>query len=400
MRYLILILICFWGCRETGLPKLTLTDTEIVDGFNEFGFNLFKEINKIEGDTNIVISSLSASMALGMLLNGARDSTEKAMKNVLGFDGLTDDEINHTYRKIKDLLPQLDNSVKLNIANSIWYREDLKVRDKFKSTCEKYFDAKITALNFSDPNAKDVINNWIETETNGKIEDVVDYIDPEDVMVLVNALYYKGIWTFRFPEESTFIDTFYSPTGKIPCYMMRQKIYCKYLDEDKFDAIILPYGNKNFNMMVILPESNIDTVINDMNSENWERWLNDFTECTVHIYFPKFKIKCKYDNTMKEALTSLGMGIAFTPGKANFKDIFEDVLCDSPWIRKAIHATFIQVDEEGTEAAAATVIILYEGYLQPLYFYVKRPFIFVIFDNYTGTILFIGKVMYPVWKED
>ncbi len=373
----------------------------ISSPFNEFTFKLFKKVNEIEGDTNVVISPLSVSVALGMLLNGARDSTEKAIKNVLGFSNLKKDEINKIYRELKDSLLKRDSAITMDVANSIWYRKGFKVKKKFIEVNKKYFDAEIRDLDFTKKWAKDTINNWVKRKTRGKIEKIVDTIKPLDVMFLINAVYFKGLWAYKFDKEKTYIDTFYTPEGKMLCYMMKREITCKYFSDDKFSAIILPYGKKDkerFEMMIILPHEkiNVDDIILLFNPQKWQDLLKKFKDREVEVHLPKFKIKCKYE--LNDVLKALDMKIAFSRILANFRDITDEQI----WIDRVKHATFIRVDEEGTEAVAATSVVLEKRVIHriPILFHVNRPFIFVIFDKYTKTILFIGKVMYPVWKED
>ncbi len=379
--------------------KLTSTEKKLINSFDEFGIKLFKEINEVETqERNIFISPLSVSMALGMTYNGARDSTERAMRNVLEFDGLSRTEINESYKYLHDVLKGLDEKVIFEIANSIWYEKSFEVKDSFIDINKKYFDAKVSALDFGDPSSVDIINNWVKKKTHGKIEKILDYIRREEVMFLINAIYFKGTWTYKFDKEETYKDYFYLQDGTQKlCDFMGQKISCDYFENNEFQAVSLPYGQGLFRMMIILPkpEVELDSIISSLTIDDWVEWIERFKECIVNVIIPKFKFK--YSDSLNKVLINLGMGIAFT-NKADFKGISNDTLC----ISRVIHKTFVQVDEEGTEAAAVTMVGI--GRLTSVgptgvIFKADHPFLFIIYESYSNTILFIGKLVSPVWEE-
>ena len=372
-------------------------EKELIDDFNKFGIKLFKEINEVETEeSNIFISPLSVSMALGMAYNGARDSTERAMRNVLEFGELSRMEINESYRHLYDVLTGLDESVIFEIANSIWYERSFNVKDSFIGINRKYFDAEVNALDFSDPSSVDIINNWVKEKTHNKIERIVDRISPDEVMFLINAIYFKGIWTYKFDEDATQEGYFYlQDGGRRLCEFMEQTIPCDYFENDEFQAVSLPYGRELFRMMIILPKPGIelDAIISSFTMDEWVTWIEEFKECSVNVIIPKFKFK--YENRLDSVLTNLGMGIAFTP-EADFSGISEA----NPRISRVLHKTFVQVDEEGTEAAAVTTVGF--GIVSPIgvVFRADHPFLFIIYESYSNTILFIGKLVDPVWEDE
>jgi serine protease inhibitor len=397
----IIILLSTFGCdvtKPTEPPReLTSSEAKLVEADNSFGLKLFKEINAEETDSNVFISPLSISMALGMTYNGARGSTEEAMRTTLEFGDLSMGEINESYKSLIELLRGIDSDVEFNIANSIWYRDDYTFEQDFFERCRDYFDARVKALDFSqNVAAKDTMNNWVDENTNGKIEEIVDYVDPiNDVMFLINAIYFNGTWTYQFDKEDTRDDIFYLPGGSTKeCKMMNIEEEFKYFADSLLQAIDIPYGNGNYSMTVILPREgkDIDLLIAGLTQEKWNEWMNSLSEQTLTLFFPKLKLEYEIKNTLKKALSDLGMDIAFDPYNANFTGMYEP---GEIYIDRVIHKTFLKVDEEGTEAAAATVVAVVVTSVG-LTMSVNRPFLFAIRENHSGTILFIGKMVEPV----
>jgi serine protease inhibitor len=401
----VLILLSFFGCdvvEPTGpLRELSSAEAKIVEADNSFGLKLFKGINAEAPDSNVFISPLSISMALGMTYNGARTSTEEAMRTTLEFGDLSMGEINESYKSLIELLEGIDSDVEFNIANSIWYRDDLTFEEDFFERCRDYFDARVSGQDFSQSEAvKDTINNWVEENTNGRIKDILNFVSPDAVMFLVNAIYFNGIWTFQFDEEDTKDESFHLLGGGTKdCKMMEIRSYFKYFEDSLMQAIDIPYGNGNYSMTVILPGywEDIDELIEGLTEEKWNEWMNSFSEDSVNLFLPKLKLEYKTDSILEKVLTDMGMGIAFS-GSADFKGMYSP---GGIFIGKIIHKTFLEVDEEGTEAAAATVVAMDSGPGPGTYYptiFVNRPYIFSIRENHSGAILFIGKIIDPVWQ--
>lgn len=402
----VVILILTLGCNTTEptgpLRELSSSEAELVEADNSFGLKLFKEINTEQTDSNVFISPLSISMALGMTYNGAADSTEEAMRTTLEFGNLSRGEINESYKSLIELLRGIDSDVEFNIANSIWYKYDRPFKQDFFERCRDYFDARVSGLDFSQGEAvKDTINNWVEENTNGKIKNILDYVHPLAVMYLVNAIYFNGNWTYQFNEEDTKDDIFYLPGGGTKdCKMMEIKSRFKYFEDSAMQAIDIPYGNGNYSMTVILPGygKDINELIAVLTKGQWDEWIDSFTEDSVNLFLPKLKLEYKTDSILKEVLKDMGMEIAFDPYRANFTDMADP---SDIWIGRVIHKTFLEVDEEGTEAAAATVVEMLESCVpeetDPVMM-INRPFLFAIKENHSGTILFIGKIVDPVWE--
>ncbi|NIR48105.1 serpin family protein [candidate division KSB1 bacterium] len=399
-NYLFVLLIGLGACEHNApvapvTRDLTGLEKQLVESDNKFGFKLFKAIVEEEGDKNVFISPLSVSMALGMTLNGANGETKTAMEETLEFTGLSRDEINQSYKSLIELLTQLDLEVVFEIANSIWYREGMQFEETFFDVNKTYFDALVQALDFGDPASVDIINDWVKENTNGKIEEIIDSIDPGIVMFLINAIYFNGTWTYEFDKELTKEDSFTLPDGtEKSCKMMVQTGKFKYLETDDFQAIDLPYGGQQFSMTILLPNpsKNLDTLIEDLDPEIWHNLLANFSADSVTLQLPKFKLE--YEIKLNDVLSALGMQVAFAPG-ADFTRMYRP---GGLWIDYVRHKTFVEVDEEGTEAAAVTVVAIRDSAGGPeiKFMRVNRSFLFVIRENHSQTILFMGKIVEPV----
>ncbi|MCA9734663.1 MAG: serpin family protein [Deferribacteres bacterium] len=380
--------------NPTNARELSATEKVLVSKGNDFGLTIFKKMAEAESDENLFISSLSISIALGMTLNGANGETKTAMENTLGFAALSSEDINQSYRDLIDLLTGLDAKVEFNIANSIWSREGMPFLESFYNTNKSYFDAECRSLNFADPQTLEIINGWISDKTNGKIEDMLDYIPPDAVMYLINAIYFNGTWTYAFDEERTADHLFTDNNGQyLTCKMMWQKSEFNYLENDLFQAIDLPYGNGHFSMTIFLPNvsNSVETIISQMSQNQWQSWLKAFTLDSINVGLPKFKLE--YKEELSKILTDLGMGIAFSGG-ADFSKLLDG---GGIYISRVIHQSFLEVDEAGTEAAAATIVEMREtsagGGPVEKFMIINRPFIFVIRDHHSQTNLFMGRVL-------
>lgn len=395
----VLLVQCERNPVSAKMRPLTSLEKRLVQSGNEFGFRLFREINKGTPGQNVFISPLSVSMALGMTLNGANGSTLEAMQQTLALAGLNNDDINQSYRSLIDLLTTLDTKVLFDIANSIWYKQEYTFEPQFMDLNRTYFDAEVQALDFSDPKSVDTINRWVDEKTRGKIQKILDRIDSRDVMFLINAIYFKGTWTYEFDKKHTEDDLFNLPDGsQKPIKMMAQTGSFPYFQTDDFQAVDLPYGDRAFSMTIILPRPNrdLDSLIAALTPESWDQWMQSFAPATVTVQLPKFKME--YDITLNEVLKALGMGIAFDPMKADFTRMYSPGGIFISFVR---HKTFVQVDEEGTEAAAVTAVGVRAtsvGDSGPILVRVDRPFLFAIRERQSGTLLFVGKIVEPSFE--
>jgi serine protease inhibitor len=381
---------------------LTEKGKALIKADNTFGIKLFKNLNDLSAaDSNIIISPLSISMALGMTYNGANGETKTAMKNTLELQGLTVEEINQGYKFMIDALTTVDPKVTMNIPNSIWYRNTFKVEQEFINLNKNYFYAEVNPLDFNDTESVNIINNWVATHTNNKIDKILDGIGAEDIMYLINAVYFNATWKFEFLEQNTLPKTFYLANGTTKeVAMMHQSATLNYAANEMFEAVDLYYGSSNFSMVILLPREGYlpDDIIGAMTYENWNEWMSGFSEANVSLSLPKFKLE--YEERLNEVLGDLGMGIAFDPNQADFTGInkFGEL-----YISFVKHKTFIDVNEEGTEAAAVTIVGIGTtstgGETGTLPFIVDKPFLFAIKERYTEAIIFLGKIMEPEYEE-
>lgn len=376
--------------------NLSVNEVKLISASNEFGFDLLKNINTNEIGKDLFISPISVSMALGMTYNGADGETKDAMRTALHLGDLTDDEINRSYESLISLLLSLDPEVAVALANSIWYRDNVEFEQTFLDIARQYFDAEVRGLDFSAENAADIINSWIEDKTNGLIKETLNPPLPRDaVMYLINAIYFKGTWTIQFDEDKTRDMTFYSSGETLSTVkMMSLREEFPYYENDELQMVDLPYGNGDFSMTIVLPnkEKNIDALISEMSDQSWNSLTSNLSPDTGDIFLPRFKLE--YKTELKKPLTEMGMGIAFSEW-ANFSKMRSQ---NDIFISKVIHKSFVEVNEEGTEAAAVTVVEIgftSIGPNQGFSILINRPFLFVIRENRSGAIMFIGKIENP-----
>jgi serine protease inhibitor len=368
---------------------LSSTMAARVNQDNEFAFDLLKKTIALSGETNVFVSPLSVSIALGMAWNGANGTTKAEMETALKMNGMSVSDINDYYKIMQTSLPAIDPTTKLSIANSMWYKNGFEVKPGFLKINSDYFNAYIKELDFTKSWALDTINNWCSKKTNTLIPTIVDNIPSNAVMYLMNAVYFKGIWCKKFEKKNTAVLKFTTETGnQADVNMMYQKDTFKYAETQTAQYLDIPYGNKAFSMTVILPVQNKTTadVLNSLTAESWTNTLNLLNLREVMVYLPRFKVTNKFK--LNDMLKGMGMQLAFTDF-ADFSNISDLPL----QISEVIHKTYVTVDEEGTEAAAVTSIgIITTSMPQTPVFRVDKPFVFVIREKSTGVILFIGKM--------
>lgn len=387
---------------------LTATDSTLVTSANSFGLKLFHQLNEsAPANTNLFISPMSISYALAMALNGADKTTYDAIALTMELAGMSRESIDASNRQLMSYLTAADSSVTFDIANSIWYRAGLPIREKFITTNQTFFDAKVQGLDFNNPDAAGTINAWVAESTRGKISQIVSPpIDPHMVMFLINAIYFKGSWSTKFVKGATTDHPFYLADGSTEsCRMMNSKRDYAYFENGEFQAIRLPYGDSAFSMLVFLPRdtAGVDALITDLDDDAWSQWRRNFFVTEVQFGLPRFKFE--YSVTLNDILKSMGMEIAFAPDGADFGRMvhLDQMQGENVYISDVKHKTFLQVDEEGTEAAAVTSIgMIATSAAMPRptpVMIVDHPFLFAIEEKTTGSLIFIGKVMKPEWKE-
>ena len=375
----------------TALPRaLTANEIQVRDAANDFSFALMASVNDSQPASNVFISPLSASYALGMTVNGAANRTFTEMRSALQLRALTQPEMNAGYSSLLTLLVSLDPSVKLKIANSIWYRNTFPFKSTFADTTRKYFFANVQPLNFSDRSASlATINDWASLATNGKITKVLDDIADDQVMFLLNAIYFKGSWRDKFDVAKTVPATFTTASGATqPVNLMQRTASMLYKESGTYQAVDLPYGNSAFSMTVILPKTgnDVNAVAHSFNSATWQSITNSFGAATISLSLPK--IKLTYERQLNGDLKSLGMRAAFTDA-ADFSNLSAQPL----QISFVKQNSFVDINEEGTEAAAVTTVgVTVTSVPLTITMRVDRPYLFVIRERLSGTVIFMGKI--------
>jgi serpin B len=377
--------------RIDALPRpLSAAEQKVVSAGNEFSFALFRQASAKEPGKNVFISPLSASMALGMTMNGAAGTTFDAMRGALGFAQASQAEINQGYRSLIDLLRGLDPETELRIANSIWYKDGYAFEPSFFDATRTFFDAEVQGLDFGDPASLGTINSWVDQATNGKIKSILDVIAPDHVMFLINAIYFNGRWEHRFDRSQTRDAEFHAADGSVgSIQLMYRNGELRYAETPEYQAADLLYGNSAFAMTVLLPRpgTDINALVASLTEEQWTTLTSRFSEQEMELFLPKFTLE--YERRLNEDLEALGMGIAFVPDLADFTRM---AAAGGLYIDYVKQKTFVDVHEDGTEAAAVTAVAIRETSAPPA-MRVDRPFIFTIRERFSGTILFIGKIM-------
>jgi serine protease inhibitor len=379
----------------TELPRqLSVSEQQVIQGSNHFAFGLLREASARDTASNIFLSPLSASMALGMTMNGARGDTFDGMRSTLGFAGMAQNDINASYRSLIDLLRGLDSGVEMRIANALWARQGFPLRPDFVASSRQFFDAETRELDFSDPKSVGIINQWVSQGTNGRIPTIVEEISPSVVLYLMNAIYFKGSWTQQFDPRHTADAPFRRADGTEQPVRMMSIARAPVLAHQNADVQIvdLPYSRGAFSMTLVLPGHGrtLESVVGMLDSDRWSDWMARLSEQRLDVFLPRFKLE--QEQILNETLQALGMDRAFLPGGADFTGM--SPLGNHLFIEDVRQKTFIVVNEEGTEAAAVTSVGIGPTSAPPS-FRADRPFLVVIRERFSGTILFIGTIGAP-----
>lgn len=392
-----------FGCTDDNVnPGNEVNPVEIPasvsNGTTSFAFNLIHALQETQpAEENFFVSPLSLHMALGMLLNGAEKETADEIQKALKMDAVALADLNAAYKTLINDLPVADSKVSLGLANSVWYRNDFSVENDFQSVLKNSFESEVTGLPFDDA-AKDRINKWASDKTNGKIQKVLDKIQPQHVMFLLNALYFKGDWQTRFDAKKTQDTPFRLENGQSKnVKMMFAESDFKVGSGSNYDAVRLPYANGQFNMTLLIPrgQNTVDEVLEGITGDEWSQLnMGKMTERGITIGLPKFTLE--YSAQLKETLKGMGIKRAFGEsaqlGKINkTAELYVDFVKQD---------AYLGIDEQGTEAAAVTTIgvgITSAG-PEPPRFICDRPFGLVISENTSNTILFMGRIKNPESK--
>jgi serine protease inhibitor len=404
---LLLAVLCLGACKKgnNDIPDLGPGKDLVLNSLeqqqaltdNSFSLKLLKQVATASTtNKNLMLSPLSISMAIAMTSNGSNGATLEGIRNTLGFNGFTEEQINSYYQHLITDLPGLDPKATIKIANSIWYSNNFEVAPPFLQTNTNYYKAAVEALNFNDPASLTKINNWVNSQTNGKIPTIIEEIPANAIMYLINAVYFKSIWQYPFDKSKTAKSAFYiSPTNTVQADFMNANTTFKMGNKADASVYELPYGNGKYSMVMVLPgaDKTVNDLINSLDNARWNGWLSNLNTVTRDIKMPKFKFS--YDITLNETLKSLGMATAFDENLADFTRINSK---GGLYISKVKHKSFIEVNEEGTEAAAATSVEI-SFTSAPQSIIINRPFLFAIREFKSGLILFSGVVNNPLLTE-
>jgi len=377
----------------TELPRaLSATEVELLDAGNRFGFDLLAEMAPKHAHENLFFSPLSASMALGMTLNGADGETYAEMRDMLGFEGMDQEEINQAYATLLELLQGLDPQVTVEIANSVWYREGVGVDAGFLQRIRTSFEAEADGVDFSDPATLDRINGWVDDQTRGTIPTLLDQVPAGLVMFLANAVYFNGDWTDAFDPDQTTTGSFTRADGSTvdADFMRKERTEVGFREVEGHQVVELPYGGQAFAMTVVLPAQGTaaSEVAAGLDVETWASWTDGLPTREVALHLPKFELD--WVRRLNDDLQGLGMRDAFDAGAADFSRM---VPGGGVWVDFVLQKSFVRVDEVGTEASAATGVAVVES--APPLVRADRPFVFAIRERLTGSVLFLGVVDDP-----
>ena len=376
----------------TELPRaLTPSEHSVLDASNAFSFALWRTINQDSPQANVFVSPLSVSFALGMAMNGASGQTYDEMRSALQLGTASLASIDSGYKSLIGLLGSLDPSTKLTIANAAFYKTGIPFNQSFLNDAAKWFDAEVTAQNFDDKSATlNAVNGWVDSKTNGKIRKILDDYDPQMVMFLLDAIDFKGSWRERFDPAKTSDATFHAVSGDQTRPLMNRSAHMAYAETGAYQAVDLPYGDSAFTMTVILPKpgSSVESVSAGLTAESWRSLSASYRNELVDLWLPKVTLSWK--RSLVPDMQALGMRQAFTDA-ADFSRMTTNYPVEISLLQQN---TFVAIDEEGTEAAAVTIVgIVPTSAPVAVTMRVDRPYIVVIRERLSGTVLFMGKIV-------
>lgn len=368
---------------------------KVMAGATDFAFRYARQVIAEKPTSNELVSPLSLATVLAMASNGANGGTKDAFDKVLGVENTLPNEVNQAYKDLQTTLIGADGKVTVHVANSLWIDKAFEFKRDFLGRTNDFFGAKAQPIDLSNPAAADAINDWVKLETEQKIPKLFDKLDADAKAVLVNAVYFMGKWTEPFDKSATKDANFTDFAGKskaIPM-MRRSSEQIDYLASESFTAVRLPYGDGRISMVVMLPneKGGVGAVTKELNAKNWAAWAAKFKAKAGTVSMPKWTVEASYD--LKPSLKELGLGIAMDPAKADFSGL-ANVKPGEMYLSQIVQKTFIVVDEEGAEAAAATgAAISTTSAPMPterFEFIANRPFVYAIVDKQTSAILFFG----------
>ena len=392
--------------QEVKPVRLTAEQTVFANDNNAFTLNFFQSLNGKMKNRSIVCSPLSITYVLSMVNDGATGTTEQELEQTLGFHKGGIQAVNDYCKNLIDNLPHVDEKVQLNIANAIFVNDKYQLRKQFQQDMSNYYDAKAEALDFSSPSTLGRINGWCDEKTRGMIPTILERVDPRTVSYLLNAIYFKADWASMFEKNETREEVFTTPDGETRVPLMHQNVYMNYLRNDQYAAVSIPYGNGQWMMTVMLPEDGktTDDVISSLAASGWstdflKNPLREARRYAVDLKLPRFETAFDTDDAggLIELLMGMGIRRAFDGNSAEIPNMCEN---GDLYISMMKQKAKIKVNEEGSEAAAVTIAGL--NFLSAVAdtqeppkatFHANRPFVYLIHEQSSGVILFVGKFM-------
>ncbi len=392
--------------QEVKPVRLTAEQTVFANDNNGFTLNFFQSLNGKMKNRSIACSPLSITYVLSMVNDGATGTTEQELEQTLGFHKGGIQAVNDYCKNLIDNLPHVDEKVQLNIANAIFVNDKYQLKKQFQQDMANYYDAKAEALDFSSSSTLDRINGWCDEKTRGMIPTILERVDPRTVSYLLNAIYFKAEWASMFEKNETREETFTTPDGETRVPLMHQNVYMNYLRNDQYAAVSIPYGNGQWMMTVMLPEDGktTDDVISSLAASGWstdflKNPLREARRYAVDLKLPRFETAFDTDDAggLIELLKGMGIRRAFDGNSAEIPNMCEN---GDLYISMMKQKAKIKVNEEGSEAAAVTIAGL--NFLSAVAdtqeppkatFHANRPFVYVIHEQSSGVILFVGKFM-------
>ncbi|MEA1925225.1 MAG: serpin family protein [Candidatus Altiarchaeota archaeon] len=367
----------------------------VVNANNQFTFEIYSELNKNERG-NIFLSPYSISSALAMTYEGAEGKTAEEMQDVFHFP--EEDIRQPNSARIYNQLNERNKDYELHTANALWAQQDYRFLDEYSNTTERYYGGGVTNLDFvgETEKSRQIINGWVEDQTNDKIKDLIPpgQLNPMTRLVLTNAIYFKGTWVYQFDKKDTReMDFKITPDNIIKVPMMHldnDDARFNYAETEELQILELPYRGEEISMLILLPKEDIASLEKELDAEQLAEYKNILTKQGVVICLPKFTFETKYK--LNDQLIEMGMPTAFTWPGADFSGMTGN---NDLFISFVIHQAFVDVNEEGTEAAAATAVGMELGAMPTNIFCADHPFIFIIQQKDTGNILFLGRVIDP-----
>jgi serine protease inhibitor len=381
------------------------TSVDVAAADNAFGFRLLGAVQKKAPTDNVVLSPVSAALDLAMALNGATGETRQQMLAALSLSGSDIGAINTANAQLIKVIRTPTDSVTLSVADSLWVdNRRVTLRPDYVKRMQEAYDAEIDALDFSDPGAAARINGWASKQTQGRIPKVIDRIDPADLALLLNAVYFKGQWTHKFDKAQTQQRDFTLASGAVkPVARMAQSGHFDYFETPDLQAIRLPFGTGDLVMEILLPakSSSLSALEAQLTPEHWTAWRTQHTSRSGRIELPRFELKSSYH--LNEPLQALGMVRAFHasgPDAAQLTEMLSPKQGNAGhfFISSVLQSTYWKVDEEGSEAAAVTTIGVRAALMRPEHPFqmiVDRPFFCAIEDRRSGALLFVGAIYDP-----